>query len=157
MKNYSLLLFFIFLVSSCRPQLETLVTNPTVFDYNFNGFITQKNDTIKSSTWTTYELYLKPKSTLILNNDNRFISFKPTNDKDLKVFYQLYNLNNEAISADLRTGDISRISVEHLIDHKVFCKIKVVPPNDIGRFALSINATWNGLNKAIVKTVVVVP
>jgi hypothetical protein len=157
MKNNSFLLLIIFLICSCRPQLETLMTTSTVFDYNFNGFTTQKNDTIKSSTWTTYELYLKPNSNLVLNNDNRFIVFKPTHDKDLKVFYQLYNLNNEAISSDLRTGDISSISSEQLIDHKVFCKIKVVPPNENGRFTLSINATWNGLNKSIVKTVVVIP
>jgi hypothetical protein len=128
-----------------------------VFNYNFNGFITEKSDTIKSETWVNYELYLKPISTSLLKEVNKSIIFKPTIDKDLKTFYQLYDLEGKAISTEQRTGDVCTIPSEQLIDNKCLFKIKVLPPNELGKFGLTINTTWNGINKTIVKSVVVVP
>ena len=157
MKN-TILLFFIFLgVNACRPQIDTQVTDSSVFDYNFNGFITEKSDTIKSSVWVSYELYLKPISTSLLKEVNKTLLVKPVIDKDLKVFYQLYTLQHVPISAEQRTGDVSSISSEQIMDNKLILKIKVLPPNEIGKFGLTINTTWNGVSKSIVKSVVVVP
>lgn len=153
---------FLFLILSlgfnaCRPQIDTQVTDSSVFDYNFNGFTTEKNDTLKSSVWATYELYLKPISTSLLKDVNKTILVKPMIDKDLKVFYQLYNVRNEAISTEQRTGDVSSISSEQMTEHKVLLKIKVLPPNELGRFGLTVGTTWNGVSKSVVKSVVVVP
>ena len=157
MKN-TVLIFLLFLgLNACRPQIETQVTNSSVFDYNFNGFTTEKSDTLKSSVWVSYELYLKPLSTSLLKEVSKTILVKPVIDKDLKVFYQLYNLRNEHISSEQRTGDVSSISSEQVMDHKLVLKIKVLPPNEIGKFGLTINITWNGVNKSMVKSVVIVP
>lgn len=156
MKNFILVLFLLFFMVSCRPQLDTSVTDSSVFDYNFNGFITEKSDTIKSDAWVNYELYLKPISTSLLKEVNKSIMVKTTLDKDLKVFYQLFDEDGRAISAEQRTGDISTISSEQLTENKCTLKIKVFPPNELGKFSLSINTTWNGVSKGIVKSVVVV-
>ena len=157
MKNHILVLVSTFLLINCRPQLDTSVTDSSVFDYNFNGFITEKSDSIKSDTWVNYELYLKPISTSLLKEVNKTILVKTTIDKDLKVYYQLFDLEGKAISLEQRTGDVSTISSEQLIDHKYVLKIKVFPPNEIGKFNLSVNTTWNGVSKGITKAVVVVP
>jgi hypothetical protein len=157
MKNLTLILISTFLFVNCRPQLDISVTDSSVFDYNFNGFSTEKNDTIQNNTWVNYELYLKPISTSLLKEVNKTIIVKTTLDKDLKVFFQLFDLGGNAISSEQRTGDISTISSEQLIDNKCFLKIKVLPPNELGKFGLTINTTWNGMNKTIVKSVVVVP
>jgi hypothetical protein len=156
MKNLTLALISLFLFVNCRPQLDTSVTDSSIFDYNFNGFITEKNDTIQNNTWVNYELYLKPISTSLLKEVNKTIIVKTTLDKDLKVFYQLFDLEGKAISSEQRTGDISTISSEQLIDNKCLLKIKVLPPNELGKFSLSVNTTWNGVSKGIVKAVVVV-
>lgn len=156
MKNLILALISTFLLVNCRPQLDTSVTDSSVFDYNFNGFITEKSDTIQNNTWVNYELYLKPISTSLLKEVNKTIIVKTTLDKDLKVFYQLYDLEGKAISSEQRTGDISTISSDQLIDHKCNLKIKVLPPNELGKFNLSVNTTWNGVSKGISKAVVVV-
>ena len=156
MKNFTLVLFLLFFLVNCRPQLDTSVTDSSNFDYNFNGFITEKSDTIKSDTWINYELYLKPISTSLLKEVNKSIMVKTTLDKDIKVFYQLFDLEGKAISTEQRTGDISTISSEQLIENKCTLKIKVFPPNELGKFSLSVNTTWNGVSKGIVKSVVVV-
>jgi hypothetical protein len=156
MKNLTLILISTFLFVNCRPQLDTSVTDSSVFDYNFNGFITEKSDTIRSETWVNYELYLKPISTSLLKEVNKTIIVKTTLDKDLKVFYQLFDLEGKAISSEQRTGDISAISSEQLINNKCTLKIKVFPPNELGKFSLSVNTTWNGVSKGILKAVVVV-
>lgn len=158
MKNTVLILSFLCLgLYACRPQIDTQVTDSSVFDYNFNGFTTEKNDTIQSSVWVSYELYLKPLSTSLLKEVNKTIIVKPVIDKDLKVFYQLYTLQHQAISTEQRTGDVSSISSEQIVDNKLILKIKVLPPNEMGKFGLTINTTWNGVSKSIVKSVVVVP
>jgi hypothetical protein len=156
MKNFTLVLSLLFFLVNCRPQLDTSVTDSSIFDYNFNGFSTEKSDTIKSETWVNYELYLKPISTSLLKEVNKSIMVKTTLDKDLKVFYQLFDLEGKAISLEQRTGDISTISSEQLIENKCTLKIKVFPPNELGKFSLSVNTTWNGVSKGIVKSVVVV-
>lgn len=156
MKNLTLILISTFLFVNCRPQLDTYVTDSSIFDYNFNGFSTEKNDTIQNNTWVNYELYLKPISTSLLKEVNKTIIVKTTLDKDLKVFYQLYDLNGRAISLEQRTGDVSTISSEQLIDYKCLLRIKVLPPNELGKFSLSVNTTWNGVSKGISKAVVVV-
>jgi uncharacterized protein YcfL len=156
MKNLTLILISTFLFVNCRPQLDVSVTDSSVLDYNFNGFITEKSDTIKSETWVNYELYLKPISTSLLREVSKTIIVKTTLDKDLKVFYQLFDLEGKAISSEQRTGDISTISSEQLINNKCFLRIKVLPPNELGKFSLSVNTTWNGVSKGIVKSVVVV-
>lgn len=143
--------------TNCRPKIDNYVTDSSVFNYNFNGFITEKSDTIKSNTWVGYELYLKPISTSLLKEVNKSIIFKPTLDKDLKTFYQLCDMEGKAISTEQRTGDVCTISSEQLLNHKCLLKIKVLPPNELGKFNLTVNATWNGVSKGIVKLVVVVP
>jgi hypothetical protein len=142
--------------NNCRPQLDNSVTNSEVFDYNFNGFITEKNDSIPSNTWVSYELYLKPISTSLLKEVNKSIVFKPTIDKDVKTYYQLYDLSGKSISTEQRTGDVCSISSEQLVDDKCYLKIKVMPPNALGKFNLLVGVTWNGIHKNITKPVVVV-
>jgi hypothetical protein len=156
MKIKYLYFFSTLFLTNCRPQIDNSVTDSSVFNYNFNGFITEKSDTIKSNVWVSYELYLKPISTSLLKEVNKSIVFKPTIDKDLKTFYQLCDLEGKAISTEQRTGDVCTISSEQLSDHKCFFKIKVLPPNELGKFSLSVNATWNGVNKTILKPVVVI-
>jgi hypothetical protein len=157
MKIKYLHFFSVLFLTNCRPQIDNSVTDSSVFNYNFNGFITQKSDTIQSNVWVSYELYLKPISTSLLKEVNKSIVFKPTIDKDLKTFYQLYDMEGKAISDEQRTGDVCSISSEQLTDHKCFFKIKVSPPNELGKFGLTINTTWNGVNKTILKPVVVIP
>jgi hypothetical protein len=142
--------------NNCRSQLDNSVTNSEVFDYNFNGFTTEKNDSIPSNTWVSYELYLKPISTSLLKEVNKSIVFKPTIDKDVKTYYQLYDLSGKSISTEQRTGDVCSISSEQLVDDKCYLKIKVMPPNALGKFNLLIGVTWNGIHKNITKPVVVV-
>lgn len=156
MKNLILALTSTVLLVNCRPQLDTSVTDSSVFDYNFNGFSTEKSDTIQNNTWVNYELYLKPISTSLLKEVNKTIIVKTTLDKDLKVFYQLFDLNGRAISLEQRTGDVSTISSEQLIDNKCLLRIKVLPPNELGKFSLSVNTSWNGVSKGISKVVVMV-
>ena len=134
MKNTILITFLCLGLIACRPQIDTQVTDSSVFDYNFNGFTTEKNDTLKSSVWVSYELYLKPISTSLLKEVNKTIIVKPVIDKDLKVFYQLYTLQNQTISTEQRTGDVSSISSEQIVDNKLILKIKVLPPNEMGKF-----------------------
>ena len=151
-----LILFVTLIFSSCRPQIDNDITNPELFNYNFNGFITEKSDSIQSNSWVSYELYLKPISTSLLKEVNKSIVFKPTIDKDVKTFYQLCDLSGKTISTEQRTGDVCTISSEQLIDYKCLLKIKVMPPNELGKFNLSVNATWSGIQKSITKPVVVV-
>jgi hypothetical protein len=157
MKIKYLHFFSVLFLTNCRPQIDNSITDSSVFNYNFNGFVTEKSDTIKSNVWVSYELYLKPISTSLLKEVNKSIVFKPTIDKDLKTFYQLCDLEGKAISTEQRTGDVSTISSEQLMNHKCLFKIKVFPPNELGKFGLSVNTTWNGVSKTILKPVVVVP
>jgi hypothetical protein len=157
MKRITIFCFFSLIFIACRPQIDTQVSDSTVFDYNFNGFTTEKSDTIKSSVWVNYELYLKPISTSLLKEVNKTILVKPVIDKDVKVLYQLFDVENKAISSEQRTGDVSSISSEHMMEHKVLLKIKVLPPSEMGKLGLTINTTWNGVSKSILKSVVVVP
>jgi hypothetical protein len=157
MKPIIILIFSFSTLTACRPQIDTQVMDSSVFDYNFNGFTTERSDTVKSSVWVSYELYLKPISTSLLKDVNKTITVKPLIDKDLKVFYQLYNLENKAISTEQRTGDVCSISSEQLIEHKILLKLKVVPPNEAGKFGLTINTTWNSVTKSLTKSVMVVP
>lgn len=149
-------LLMVLIFTNCRPQLDNSVTNPDVFNYNFNGFITEKSDSIPSNTWVSFELYLKPISTSFLKEVSKYIVFKPTVDKDVKTYYQLYDLSGKSISTEQRTGDVCTISSEQLMEDKCLLKIKVMPPNELGRFNLLVNATWNGINKSITKPVTVI-
>jgi hypothetical protein len=149
-------LLIVLIFTNCRPQLDNSVTNPEVFNYNFNGFITEKSDSIPSNTWVSYELYLKPISTSLLKEINKAIVFKPTIDKDVKTYYQFYDLSGKSISSEQRTGDVCTISSEQLMDDKCYLKIKVMPPNALGRFNLLVDVTWNDIHKSIAKPVVVV-
>ena len=153
-RYWSICLMLLF--TNCRPQIDNSATDSSIFNYNFNGFITEKSDTIKSNTWVSYELYLKPISTSLLKEVNKSIVFKPTIDKDMKAFFQLYDTEGKVISTEQRTGDVCIISSEQLLDHKCLLKIKVLPPNELGKFNLSVNVTWNGIHKNITKPVVVV-
>ncbi len=154
MKYFVLLFILTIALVGCRPQLDTSVTDSGIFDYNFNGFITEPNDTISINTWVNYELYLKPISTSLLKEVDKTIVVKTTVDKDLKVFYQLFDLGGKALSTEQRTGDVCFFSTEQLIEHKCHLKIKVLPPFEVGKFNLSINVRWNGVNKEIIKSVV---
>lgn len=157
MKNIFIIFLFAITFSQCRPEINGTVTDSSIFDYNFNGFITEKTDTVKSATWVSYELYFKPISTSLLKEVHQTIVLKPTIDKDLKAFYQVYDLNNQPISVEQRTGDVISISATQLIEHKVFLKIKVLPPNELGKSTLTIHSTWNDVSKSIVKSVFIMP
>jgi hypothetical protein len=148
MKKYLSILFLLLMGWSCRPQEDLTITDSSIFDYNFQIFITGKNnDTLNVNQWYQYEVYLKPFSTNKLLNHQRKIVLSPVISVGKLGSYQILNLRGDSLTSVQRFGDVVQLSSDSLINNRFIIKEKFDNPNVQGSINQTTTIQWNSINK----------
>ena len=156
MKKYLSILLLLLLGWSCRPQEELTITDNSVFDYNFQMFITGKNnDTLNVNQWYQYEIYLKPFSTNKLLNYQRKIVLSPSVSVGKLGSYQILNLRGDSLTSVQRFGDVVQLSSDSLINNRFILKEKFDNPNVQGAITQTTTVQWNSINKVFTNNIFV--
>lgn len=150
MKQYISIFSIFFLLMGCRPQEDLTITDSSVFDYNFQVFIKDKNnDTLSVNQWYQYEVYLKPLTTNKLLNFQQKIVLSPVVSVGKLGSYQILNLHGDSLTSVQRFGDVVQLSNDSLINNRFIIKEKFDNPNVQGAITQTTTVLWNSISKVV--------
>lgn len=148
--------FLLGFLASCRPEEDITVTDTSVFDYNFQVFITERtNDTLEVNKWYRYEVYIKPLSTNKLLSYQKKIVLTPSVGTGKLGSYQILNLRGDTLTGIQRFGDVVQLSSDSLINNRLIIKEKFDYPNVKGAITQTNTVQWNSINKTVTNSIFV--